>query len=174
MKYSIIYDSKSGNTKMVADAIRASLSGDECLYCGGPHNYQFQECDLFFLGSWCDKGAFSDVMREKLPLFKSEKIAIFGTCGFGANQAYFDSVANNMKKQLDSTNQIIHSFLCQGKMPLSVRKRYEGMLNNEKMKEQATSLIENFDLALTHPSQEDMVNVKQFALKCKKDISLIK
>lgn len=53
--------------------------------------------------------------------------------------------------------------MCQGKMPLSVRKRYEGMA--EEQPEKVKPLIENFDRALTHPDDEDLSNFEHKILK---------
>ena len=39
-------------------------------------------------------------------------------------------------------------------MPVSVRKRYEGLMEQDP--EKARALIANFDQALTHPDQNDL------------------
>ena len=58
-------------------------------------------------------------------------------------------------------NTVIGSFMCQGKMPLSVRQRYEGMKKQPIHLPNLDALIENFDNALSHPDAEDLERLKQ-------------
>ena len=56
--------------------------------------------------------------------------------------------------------ELVGSFMCQGKMPQTVRKRYEAMLaaaapaSSEARR--AQMLIDNFDAALAHPNNDDL------------------
>ena len=45
--------------------------------------------------------------------------------------------------------------MCQGKMPIAVRNRYEKMLADPDKAAQAQMLIKNFDMALSHPDEKD-------------------
>lgn len=166
MKYAIIYASKSGNTKLLAEAILNALKEFECVYIGNGEDFDSQECDIIFLGSWCDKGTIADTLISQMQKLENKKVALFGTCGFGGNQKYFDDVAKRMCNELPNSCKIIDTFICQGKMPISIRKRYEGMLYDEKTKNQAQALISNFDQAMTHPDDCDIKQAKQFALHC--------
>ena len=83
MKICIYYDSITGNTKKIADAIYETCK-DEVLYCGKPQ--KLQEADLYFIGSWTDKGNCSSVIQNLLSSLKNKKIAYFGTCGFEDHQ----------------------------------------------------------------------------------------
>ena len=53
------------------------------------------------------------------------------------------------------------SFVCQGKMPMSVRQRYEDMKQQPIHLPNLDTMIENFDQALSHPDAEDMERLKQ-------------
>ena len=50
--------------------------------------------------------------------------------------------------------------MCQGKMPLSVRQRYEKMMEMPDHGPNPEAMIANFDRALTHPDAEDLENLK--------------
>ena len=69
-----------------------------------------------------------------------------------------------MKKYVDSSNIVIDTYMCQGKMPISIRRRYEDMMPQNPKKMQ--NLIENFDKALSHPSSEDLEELKSKVKKC--------
>ena len=50
--------------------------------------------------------------------------------------------------------------MCQGRMPQSVRVRYEGMLQQNPEDERMKAMIENFDRALEHPDKEDLERLR--------------
>ena len=167
MKYAIIYESVGGNTKLVAQSIKTALLDNECIFLGTPNECpKSLDCELFFIGSWCDKGTLSEKMKIIFPLLTNKKVALFGTCGFGKDPSYFERISNNMKSALPKDCTILpFSFVCQGKMAPTVRKRYEIMLKDEQTKVQAEMMIKNFDMALSHPDSEDLNKAKIFANK---------
>ena len=65
------------------------------------------------------------------------------------------------RKALDGSNTVIGSFMCQGKMPVSVRQRYEAMKAKPLHIPNLDALIENFDKALSHPDAADLEQLKQ-------------
>lgn len=69
-----------------------------------------------------------------------------------------------MKKtehSLDKSNTVFGSFMCQGKMPMSVRQRYENMKKQPIHLPNLDAMIENFDKALSHPDADDLEQLKQ-------------
>ena len=50
--------------------------------------------------------------------------------------------------------------MCQGKMPVSVRKGYESMLEQNPEDERMKAMVENFDRALSHPDASDLKNLR--------------
>ena len=51
--------------------------------------------------------------------------------------------------------------MCQGKMPQSVRKRYEAMQEKNPQDEKVKMMIENYDRAQTHPDEEDLIHLRE-------------
>ena len=146
MKVSIIYDSVTGNTKKLADLLKERFL----------NRVEINEADIVFVGSWTDKGNPSEEIQEELKKIKNKKIFYFGTCGFGGSKEYFEMLFKRAKKFIDESNEIIGYFYCQGKMPISVRKRYEKILEDNPNDEQMKKNIENFDMALEHPNKNDL------------------
>ena len=58
-------------------------------------------------------------------------------------------------------NTVIGSFMCQGKMPMSVRQRYENMKKQPLHLPNLDAMIENFDKAVSHPDADDLERLKQ-------------
>ena len=152
-RYSIIYSSKTGNTKKLAETIYNTLPQDKCNYYGTVDKVDSELSDVIYIGFWTEKGNADSLTIEFLKNIKNKKVFLFGTAGYGESEKYFANIINNVKKNIDKSNTIIGEFMCQGKMPLSVRERYE------KMK--VENLIRNFDKALSHPDQTDLKKLEE-------------
>lgn len=159
MKSSIIYSSVTGNTKIIADVIYNSL--DNCIYYGNP-NDRALEADIIFVGFWTDKGSCNKEIAEFLQSIENKNIALFGTAGFGGNKKYFNQIIEIVSTYIPKSNQIVKSFMCQGKMPMSVKNRYESILKQNPNDEHIKGMIENFEKASSHPNNNDIEAVKNF------------
>ena len=162
MNYAVVYASVTGNTKMLAEEVRRVNGGEECVYFGTA-GADVPEAGLIFAGFWTDKGTCEEAMAEFLKGRQNAKVLLFGTAGFGQSQEYFDRILSNVKSHLNESNTVEGAWMCQGKMPESVRKRYEAM--GEQDPERAEQLIANFDQALGHPDEKDLEEFRRFIEK---------
>ncbi len=160
MNYSIVYSSQTGNTEQLAAALKASMADAE-LICYGAPDSRAAEADTVFVGFWTDKGSCDAATAAFLKTLQGKRVFLFGTAGFGGSKSYFDQILARAKANLHPSNTVIGSYMCQGKMPISVRHRYETMqkLQPDKMR----PLIRNFDQALRHPDQNDLHEFVQTA-----------
>lgn len=158
MKYSIVYSSRTGNTSLLATKLKDTLPISDCVYYGTPDEKAL-EADLVFVGFGTYKGECDEELAALLKKFNNKKVFLFGTAGFGRSSLYFEQIIDRVKKHINESNSVVGNFMCQGKMPMSVRSRYESMIDKEpvKMKE----MIENFDEALNHPNEEDIIKLKE-------------
>lgn len=160
MSYAIVFSSKTGNTRLLADTLRASLPQNECTYFGAPAP-EALEAETLYIGFWTDKGHADDTLTAFLQTLKGKQVFLFGTAGFGGSAPYFEKILAATRKALDGSNTVIGSFMCQGKMPVSVRQRYEAMKAKPLHIPNLDALIENFDKALSHPDVADLEQLKQ-------------
>lgn len=158
--YSIIFSSVTGNTEKLADTIHETLPQDMCDYFGG-NELQVPESDLLYIGFWTDKGNADNKTLELLSKLKNKKIFLFGTAGFGGSDTYFNKILEQVRQSIDSSNEVIGAYMCQGKMPQSVRDRYIKMKENPEHPANLEMLIENFDRALSHPDADDLERLKK-------------
>lgn len=161
-KYSIVFNSKTGNTALLAGKIKDILMEGTCIYCGPPEE-QAKEADLIFVGFWTDKGSCNEETADFLQGLDAKKVFLFGTAGFGGSEEYFSRILSRVREHLKESNLLAGSFMCQGKMPQSVRNRYESMLEQNPV--QMRSMIENFDLALAHPDDKDLMHLEEAVQK---------
>lgn len=158
MEYSIVYSSQTGNTKILADALRESLSADECAYFGVPEKAD-TDSSMIYLGFWTDKGTADESALTYIRSLRGKTVFLFGTAGFGGSQAYFEKIIERVKESLDESNILVGWFMCQGKMPPSVRARYEAMKSQPQHPANIDLLIENYDKAQSHPDAEDIADL---------------
>ena len=158
MTYSIVYSSRTGNTKILADAIK-EVVGEDCIYFGIPDE-EALKADYIYVGFWTDKGCCNSEIKDFLKKIKNKTVFLFGTAGFGEDQEYFEKIIQRSEKSLSDDVKVDGHYMCQGKMPLSVKARYEKMLESPVHMPNIKQLIENFDKALTHPDLDDVRKLK--------------
>lgn len=203
---SMAVSSKSGNTKLVADALQRELTdagvrfaatfdldgaaaesahsegvkgaenakgaeGDEGVENGQSANAaastpaastiatQASEADVVFVGFWCDKGSCSPAVQHFLQGLVGKRVFLFGTCGFGESDEYFAQILERVRAYLPADAQYIGGAMCQGKMGMGVKRRYEGMLEKDPENAQARMLIDNWNKAQSHPNEDDFSRI---------------
>ena len=161
MQIAIVFQRETGNTRKIAEAVREGLEGQEIVYFGEPR--EDIEADLYLVGSWTDKGNCAQPVGEFLGSLRNRKIGWFGTAGFGGSPAYYQKLYSRVAEQVGAGCQILGFFYCQGRMPHSVRERYEKMLREHPEDRRMQVSIENFDRAQSHPDEVDCGNARQWA-----------
>lgn len=168
MTYSIVYSSKTGNTKMLADALHKALPADDCLYFGAP-DAQALAAERIYIGFWTDKGTCDAETAAFLAQLTRQEVFLFGTCGFGGGVAYFEQILARVRDLLPESVQLVGSYLCPGKMPQSVRDRYVRIAEEEPAKRShMQKMIFNFDCALSHPDANDLQALIEEVENCQK------
>ena len=62
---------------------------------------------------------------------------------------------------MNVSNVIVGEYMCQGRMPQSVRERYLKMKEAPNHPANLDVLIQNFDCALSHPDANDLEKLKE-------------
>ena len=127
MKIAIVFDSKTGNTELVAGAIREACAGQE-IVAFGPPPADVSQADLVFVGSWVDKGTCTSPLSPFNQSLAGKRVAVFGTAGFGGDAAYAAKLFERSRASLPQDAQVIGYFYCLGKMRLESREKYVALL----------------------------------------------
>lgn len=162
--YSIVFSSRTGNTAELAEAVRKTLPEGTCEYFGSVNGNDGGSCassaipasETLFVGFWTNQGVADQATQQLLGQLKNRKVFLFGTAGFGGSEAYFQAILDKTKAFIDNSNTVIGTYMCQGKMPLSVRERYVKMREQPDHMPNIDAMIENFDKALSHPDANDL------------------
>ena len=102
---------------------------------------------------------------QLLQKLKNKKVFLFGTAGFGGSEAYFRKILERVRQSLDASNTVVGEYMCQGRMPQTVRERYVKMKEQPEPMKNLDALIENFDRALSHPDAEDLEKLKNMIVQ---------
>ena len=159
MEYMVVYSSKTGNTKQVATEIFSALPGMS-KDMQNIEEYNGKDADIFFVGFWANRGSCDMSVIDFISELEGKKIALFGTCGFGGDEEYYKTIEQKVSVWIPDDCEYLGAFMCQGKMPVSVRKRYESMLEQNPEDERMKAMVENFDRALSHPDASDLKNLR--------------
>ena len=121
MRYAVIYDSPSGNTKRLADEIKEYMdeqngSPEECIFFGEPEpddrkTERISGAEIVFAGFWTDKGDCSEKMKGFLESLHGRKVFLFGTAGFGGSEEYFSRILERVESHLASDNMVTGKYI---------------------------------------------------------------
>ena len=161
LEYLVLYDSESGNTKKIAAAIFSRLPGNSKDLIDINTDKAIPEARVYFIGFCVPRGTCSLRVSDFLGDLSGKAIALFGTCGMGDSPEYYKRIEQSVSAWIESDNQYLGSFICQGRMPQKVRQKYEAMRNEENAK-QMDYFIRNFDQALPHPDSLDEEHARVF------------
>lgn len=182
--YSIVFSSRTGNTAELAETVREALPEGTCEYFGSVNdavdggfdsdssygdgscaNSAIPASETLFVGFWTNQGVADRETQQLLGQLRNRKIFLYGTAGFGGSEAYFQAILDKTKAFIDDSNTVIGTFMCQGKMPHSVRERYVKMKEQPDHMPNIDTMIENFDKALSHPDANDLEKLANLVSK---------
>lgn len=171
-EFAVVYSSLTGNTEKIATAIYKGIPSKSKDICNVSNYNRDELTKTFFIGFNVDKGTAPSSICGLLHSLSGKNIALFGTCGYGCDRQYFDKIESIVKEHISDTNNYLGFFMCQGKMPISVRQRYEGFLKKDPENVQYNMMLKNFDMAMLHPNPDDESDAKNFAVEMYDKLSL--
>ena len=157
MNMLVVYSSRTGNTRAVAEAIHAVMpEGTELApveSAPDPAGY-----DFIALGFWVDKGMPDAAMRTYMDRVHNTCVGIFGTLGAWPDSDHARQTLHSAVERMQG-NTVLGTFLCQGKVDPKVlafmakmREKNPDTPNAHAMTdERRTRLAE----AALHPNAED-------------------
>ena len=155
MSSAIVSSSVTGNTALLAQTIREALPRESCCYFGAP-DPQALSAERIYVGFWTDRGTCDAAAAQFLRQLTGQTVFLFGTAGFGGDGAYFQRILERAEENLGPEVRVVGTYMCQGKMPPAVRRRYQAMEDGPRK----TAMLQNFDRAASHPDQEDLARLR--------------
>jgi len=150
MKSLIVYSSKSGNTKKLAEAVYAHLPGEKVIQPieANPESDGF---DLVLVGFWLQAGKADPLATQYLEKLGQAKIFLFATHGAATNSEHAQKAMLGAQK-LASSCRILGSFNCQGAVN-------PDFLIKAQAKDPQPPWIKDAPSAAGHPDDADIGNL---------------
>ncbi|MDR2489029.1 MAG: flavodoxin family protein [Desulfovibrio sp.] len=158
MKTLVVYSSRTGNTRMIAEAVHSVMPDGAGIFpvrdAPDPSPY-----DFVALGFWVDKGGPDADMAEYLGSVRGKRVGLFGTLGAWPDSEH---ARKAMQAAVDRAegNTVLGTFLCQGKVDPKLLAAMAKMGGNSPhpMTEERKARLEE---AARHPDAADCENARR-------------
>lgn len=159
-KYAIVYSSKTGNTKKVAEAM-AQVRPDEFVVLDAKENPDLSQYEFITFGYGVDKGAPYKNCQELMGTIKNKSVALFHTLGADPKSNHSMACAANGGSCLGEGNVIINYFACQGAIDPNLIAMMRKMPKNSPHAATPEN-EERWAKAASHPDDGDLKAAKDF------------
>ncbi|MCK5193497.1 MAG: flavodoxin family protein [Desulfobulbaceae bacterium] len=152
MKTLLVYSSKTGNTKKLAEAIHDSLTGEKEIFsvenAPDPDGY-----DLIAVAFWFQAGKPDPKSQEYLAKITNQKVILAATHGAAKNSAL---AQNGMKfaQGIIPDAQVVATYSCQGKVNPEFMKKAAA-------KPEPPPWLSDAATAEGHPDETDIAELKE-------------
>ncbi|WOO86699.1 flavodoxin family protein [Mollicutes bacterium LVI A0039] len=163
MKKILVYSSKTGNTKKIAESINNRIELDQFKTVKEFDVDSIATEDLIIVGGWIDKGVMNREVMELISKISNHKVAYFFTLGaYPTSMHAFDCVRNITAAFEANNNQVISHYHCQGAID---PKLMDWMKNLPKDHGHSPDQdrLNRWEDAAKHPNQEDFHAAENFA-----------
>lgn len=158
MNILVLYSSRTGNTKKVAEAIGAALGAEvrPVHEMGDASSF-----DLVFVGFWAFRRGADMEARQAIGKLQRKAVAIFGTAGAYPDSDAAKSYIENTAALVREDNTYLGGFICQGRVH-SFHVNHRSMHTNEvhPLTPERKARLEE---AEKHPDEADLVKAAEFA-----------
>lgn len=163
MSHIVIYSSRTGNTKQVAEAIHSALPEDAVLVKAEEAPEDLSSYDVVFLGFWADQGNADKLAQKVIKRIHNDKVVLFATLGVPPTMPHAQETLDAAAKLLPDGQTPIGTFKCQGKVDPKVIEMMYKMFPQGHPHGKSEERDARHKQASTHPDENDLANAKQFA-----------
>ncbi|MDR2404654.1 MAG: flavodoxin family protein [Spirochaetaceae bacterium] len=160
----IVYSSKTGNTRKIAEGIHRGLCRPADASQGivpsirlaaVEENPAPSGADWLLIGFWVDRGDGDQKTLQYLDSLEGCRIGLFGTLGAYPNSAYARDICQRVQDAAAKKNTVLGCFLCQGRIDPALTEKFKNLppdnpyaMNEERMKQ--------YEDAAKHPDEGDI------------------
>ena len=127
MKVSILYSSKTGNTRKLAYSIANELSDFEITITDIKTMESLPQADAYLIGYWVDKAQPNEEAKHCIEQITGKPVGLFGTLGAYAYSSHGSQSMQNANAMLGEGCTLIGSFLCQGPVDPKLLERFKSL-----------------------------------------------
>ena len=160
MKTIVLYSTRTGNTKKIAEAIASAVPGAPCVNVKDVPA-DLASYDLVFVGFWVDKGDADAEAKKVMETLNNKYVGVFATLGAMPTS---DHAKECLKKASSVVpGEVVGQFICQGavdpKLIEAMYKMFPAGHPHGRTPEREALHAE----AAKHPDAKDCADAKAFA-----------
>lgn len=162
MKILLVYSSKTGNTRKVAEAIGAALQVSPVPVEENPSPEGY---DLIIAGYWVDRGTANATMKNYLEKLSKKRVALFATLGAEPESAHAKQCLENGVNLLGEGCEVVGRFICQGKVAEEMVMQMKKMFPAGHPHAMTPERLKRIEKAASHPDAVDLEAAKAYFTK---------
>jgi len=157
LKYVVLYQSKTGNTKQLAERIFQEIKNGEKELIDIDLSATVPEADVYFIGFGVRSSFCSMDILDAIETIQSGAVAFFATCGCFPIEQYKYMIERKISLWLANEVNYLGMFLCQGKV-----EEYRKKILLEENSNYKKELEQMFERGNDHPDAEDLTAAAEF------------
>lgn len=159
----IVYSSKTGNTKKVAQALLAGAP-ERCELADVAQAPSTDAYEVIFAGYWVDKGEPDQAMQEFLPTLNNKKVVLFQTLGAEPYSEHGVTSLANAGRYLNVSCKVAGTLSIRGAIDPKLIEAMSKMPAGHPHAPSAASKKRWHD-ASTHPDEADLQATQEYMQK---------
>lgn len=157
MRFTVIYDSETGNTEKIANEIYETIESNEKELVNLKRNHEIPEADVYFIGFPIHQRNCGLKIIECLEQIETGKMVLFATCGLTPTEAYREKLEDKLSVWISDDVEYIGLFLCQGETTVNQQKRF--IDTHPDISSELSKMLIN---GMGHPDENDLLQASQF------------
>lgn len=155
MKGLILYSSKTGNTKRMAEKIYEVLKKEHLMTIKDIRNApNIKNYDFILLGAWIDRGTLEPKTLKFLKTIEDKKLGLFATLGAMPDSEHGKKVIKNLEDLLKDRNSL-GQYICPGLVDPKMIEKLKGITGLVVPKKIKEKMIET-SLASRYATDEEL------------------
>lgn len=163
MKSMVVYSSRTGNTKAVAEAIQSAMP-EGCEIYPVEEAPEAAAYELVAVGFWVDKGTADAQAKKYLSGITDKKVILFGTLGAYPDSDHARDSMARAAMLMSRGNSLLGTFICQGRVDPRLAERFKDLPPGHPHAPTPESVARH-QAASCHPNEEDFAKAKKVVEK---------
>ena len=157
MKFSVIYDSETGNTKKVALEIYDTIGYRDKEIVNLSENVAIPDADVYFVGFPIHQRNCGLKIIDCLEQIETGKVVLFATCGMSPTETYREKLEDKFSIWISDGAEYLGLFLCQGETSIHQQKRF--LETHPNISVELSEMLVN---GIGRPKEDDLEQVIRF------------
>lgn len=162
MKYQVVYESRNGNTRAIAEAMAAVLPSSATGLVDIDAAVPSRDADVYCIGYGVHSSICSLKLLDFMELLHDKTILLFATCGLEPTEAYRKLLERNVEPFLPDQCDYRGMFLCQGAISEDGVTMLQQHIEKAGNADQLRQLDQLVCRAQAHPDFDDLDAARQF------------